>query len=101
MISERSPAGHPTTLSGRLGDITPGAQNSYNVLRLSEVGSRTVLDGFTITGGRAVGAGYTRDRGGALYATNATVRIRNCVFVDNTASDAVAALYANFLQHGI
>ncbi len=29
------------------------------------------------------------------------MNLRNSVFVDNTASEAVAGLYANFLQHGI
>lgn len=37
----------------------------------------------------------------AFAARIPQLNLRNSVFVDNTASDAVAALYPNFLQHGI
>ncbi|WP_341839086.1 bifunctional aspartate kinase/homoserine dehydrogenase I [Chitinophaga caseinilytica] len=37
----------------------------------------------------------------AFAARIPQMNLRNSVFVDNTASEAVAGLYANFLQHGI
>lgn len=37
----------------------------------------------------------------AFAARIPQMNLRNSVFVDNTASDTVAGLYANFLQHGI
>ncbi len=37
----------------------------------------------------------------AFAARIPEINLRNSVFVDNTASEAVAALYPNFLQHGI
>jgi len=44
-----------------------------------------VLDGFTITGGAAIGEGNDA-RGGGIYNDNCSMRILNCTFTENEAS---------------
>ncbi|MBW1765820.1 MAG: hypothetical protein JRJ65_02075 [Deltaproteobacteria bacterium] len=90
----RDPVNNETILSGDL-----GGTNSYHVL----VGSDdTLLDGFTITGGRADGSVFNK-KGGAMI--NYTIgkdtdpfqppigyspKVANCVFKDNYAVDGGA-----------
>jgi hypothetical protein len=85
---ERDPVLHPTILSGDLaGDDAGGrgnAENSHHVVTATGVGTTTVLDGVTITGGHADGAGT--DAGGAgLLSQAADPTVIGCRFAANVA----------------
>ena len=54
---------HKTALSGELNDNS----NSYHVVAANGVSSAAVLDGFTVTNGKADGAADKQDHGGGLY----------------------------------
>ncbi len=83
-----------TTLSGDLKqDDLPNfvntTDNAIHVVRA--VGSTTtntsILDGFTITAGRAFGNNSNKNKGGGLFcSSNAKPIIRNCEFVQNEAN---------------
>lgn len=55
-------------------------QSSRLVVSATDVGSQTVLDGFTVTGGHVSG------NGGGMLNTRSTATIRNCTFSYNYAS---------------
>ena len=64
--------------------------NSYSVVKAAGVSHTAVLDGFTITGGKADGdsAGApdnSASYGGGLFALNSTPTITNCSFIGNDA----------------
>ena len=66
-------------------------QNSYRVLRLSGVGATTVVDGFTISGGAAMGGSYYNVGGGIQIlgqnGQTASPTLRNLVITGNMAGD--------------
>ena len=65
---DRDPAFHLTTLSGELGLASDDTDNSFHVVTASGVDATAILDGFTISGGRAsgsVGGGGMYNRGGS------------------------------------
>lgn len=75
----------PTILSGDIGVEGDPSDNAYTVVRAHLVDSTTVLDGFTITGGRADGD-EVDGSGGGLYITSSDLVLRNLRVVGNTAS---------------
>ena len=76
---------HKTILSGDInGNNAPGG-NSYNVVVGDGTAASAVLNGFTITGGNAEGAGSSQGRGGGIRIENGNARITFCTFLDNTA----------------
>ena len=95
-MASRNPAVHVTTLSG---DIDPvGNNDAYHVFYMRELPSTALLDGFTISGGRADGSNGDQF-GGGIYnysggfstdilfggprSSNPT--INNCIFKNNYA----------------
>ncbi|MFI5377669.1 MAG: right-handed parallel beta-helix repeat-containing protein [Tepidisphaerales bacterium] len=76
---------YPTVLSADIGTISDTSDNSYHVLTASGVGSSTVLDGFTVTGGEADGPGASQSMGGGLFAKGSSPSLTNCAFSGNTA----------------
>ncbi len=84
--SQRNWLTHVTTLSGDIG--TPGDtnDNSYHVLYAPNIGS-AVLDGFTVTGGRANGQESWQYVGGGLFNYQSSPTLRNVVFYGNSAQD--------------
>ncbi|GAB3845524.1 hypothetical protein GCM10028822_04080 [Hymenobacter terrigena] len=113
-LADRTP-GHATVLSGDfLGDdavsgsgatlsLTGNAENAYHVVVAVSVtaASATALDGLTIRGGNATGAGsvtvggfsITVLNGGGLYNVSASPLLTNCVFLNNNASSSGGALF--------
>ena len=86
-LEQRDPAAYPTILTGNIGDPGNHDDNSYHVVYSSGVDSTAVLDGFTITGGRANDNGdqYGKGSGGGMYATGGSPTVRNCIFTANFA----------------
>ncbi|MGA9333555.1 MAG: choice-of-anchor Q domain-containing protein, partial [Rudaea sp.] len=92
----RSPATHPTILSGDIGIPGDNSDNSYHVVYMDgtlaneSITASTVLDGFTISDGNA-NAGNPENSGGGLYCNgqSATHRcsptLSNLVFSGNHA----------------
>jgi hypothetical protein len=82
-LSQRDPALNVAILSGDLaGDDGGGmlAENSYHVVRGGGANATAILDGFTVTGGNANGAGASDDDrgGGFLFVSGEQARITNC-----------------------
>ena len=81
---------YPSVLSGDIGTVGDGSDNSYSVVVAQGTDSTTVLDGFTITGGNAQGSWPD---GGGLYAFGGEPVIRNCIFSGNSASHRGGGMY--------
>ncbi|MEM8899164.1 MAG: choice-of-anchor Q domain-containing protein, partial [Bacteroidota bacterium] len=64
----RNPASNLTVLSGEIGGNS-SSDNTWHVLRATDLTDSTLLDGFTIVGGYADGSGSDR-HGGGLFMTN-------------------------------
>ena len=94
----RRPRQHVVTLSGEIG--APERQdNAYTVVRLTDADATTLLDGVTIAGAYANGAGPVADArragGGVLVAVTraggtTAPTLRDCVLEDNYARDGGA-----------
>jgi hypothetical protein len=68
MRSQRNTAANVTILSGDLGTVGDATDNSYHVVTSDGTVTATgILDGFTITAGRADGPGDPTDRGAGAY----------------------------------
>ncbi|MCB9851111.1 MAG: right-handed parallel beta-helix repeat-containing protein [Phycisphaerales bacterium] len=87
----RDPSLNVTVLSGDLEgndgpDFTNYDDNSFIVVRTSQAGPATLIDGFTITGGNANGPLNHYDRGGGMYNWLGGPTVRQCVFRGNAAT---------------
>ena len=79
-------------LSGDIGAEGYDSDNSFHVVRCVEVASKTVLDGFTISGGNAVGP-EPDNHGGGMYTTaDINLEVTHCTFSGNSA-DPVGGMY--------
>jgi len=86
--TQRDPVAHPTILSGDVGAVPDATDNSYHVVTSgSTVTATGVLDGFTVSGGRANGAGANQDRGGGMWINGGSVTVAHIVFLSNTAAE--------------
>lgn len=92
-IAERNIAGNPTVLNGDIGQAGEISDNSYNVIRGSNITSTIELDGFRIMNGNCNGSSQTG--GGLRYLTSLSghLFIKNCYFYSNRASSYGGALY--------
>jgi hypothetical protein len=79
---QRNWEANATILSGDIGTAGDASDNSYHVVTGAYL---TVLDGFTITGGFAIGSG-SFDTGGGMYNENCSPTVTNCTFTGNRAS---------------
>lgn len=60
---------------------------SFHVVQcVTGEGPETVLDGFTITGGHAVGRDDPDFKGGGMYNSGSSPTVRDCIFTGNFAS---------------
>lgn len=104
-LSERNLSVNETILSGDVGTPGENIDNSYHVVRMEDYDDgttpeNTVLDGFTMSGGRADGGGTQEGDhekiGGGLYLRDGGApAIRNCTFRNNLAHTGGAAAYVN------
>jgi hypothetical protein len=99
LLAERDHVANPTILSGDLaGNDGSGifTDNSHHVVNGASASATAILDGFTLQGGNANGAGGNLDKGGGLLmmaASNAT--IRNCIVRNNRCTFGGGAGYVN------
>ena len=87
--NERNIALYETVLSGDLGDddeadFENNQENSHHVVTAAGSNPNAVLDGFTVTGGNADGAGL-HEMGGGMRSTGSSPTVRNCTFAGNWA----------------
>lgn len=105
-LAQRNPSLNVTTLSGDLsGNDTPNFGNrtdnsNHVVVSLWPADERTILDGFTIRGGRGgqtPGTGYLikAPTGGGVFCYDSSFILSNCVITDNECS----ASYGRYEDH--
>ena len=82
---ERDIALYETILTGDIGIAGESGDNSYHVVTGSLTEASAVLDGVTITAGRADGE-ETWSRGGGMYNETGSPTVINCLFSGNAAA---------------
>ena len=88
MRSQRNPTTSVTILSGDIGATPFPLDNSYHVVTADgTVTASGILDGFTITGGRADSGVDPTDRGGGVYTILGSPSFVRCIFLNNHASN--------------
>ena len=91
---ERRVGLYVTTLSGNIGDLDNPFDNSYHVLTGSGTDETAVLDGFTITAGRANDEmEQEHNRGAGMYNDSGSPTVANCTFAFNSASAYGGGMY--------
>ncbi|MBN2446504.1 MAG: hypothetical protein JXO22_07260 [Phycisphaerae bacterium] len=81
-----------SVLSGEIGDPGVTTDNSYHVVSGTGKDSTAIIDGFTITAGRADGT-TPHDDGGGFLNTGGSPTLANCRFEDNYAVDDGAGMW--------
>ena len=84
---ERSVDTTLTVLSGDIGIVGSDSDNSYHVVYADGV-TGAVLDGFTVTLGRAVSSYPGESQGAGICTSNSVLTVANCVFTDNRTAGA-------------
>jgi hypothetical protein len=94
--AQRNPAVNVTILSGDIGIPGNATDNSYHVVTASLKDSSALLDGFTITGGRATGS-EPDDRGaGILVAGGGAPTFANCIITGNVTARMGGGVYSSY-----
>lgn len=75
---------HVRSTGGPANTEIHGNGNAHVVQCISDEGAGTILEGFTIKGGRALGV-YPDNTGAGLLIANSSPTIRNCIFTENAA----------------
>ncbi len=91
-LDQRDAAINPTVLSGDIGVPGNYMDNCTHVVKADTVGSSALLDGFTITGGYAIGS-YPNGNGGGIFVTNAGPTLQNLIIRGNRAEAVGGGLY--------
>jgi type VI protein secretion system component Hcp len=83
--SQRNITANVTTLSGDIGTPGNADDNSYHVVTGSGVTNTAVLDGFSVTGGKASGSnwGDSTTNGGGMYNDSGSPTVANITFSGN------------------
>jgi uncharacterized repeat protein (TIGR02543 family) len=87
---DKNPATNGTTLSGDIGTANVLADNSYQVVRGSNLSASAVLDGFTITRGNSNGSS---GHGGGIYLASSSPTLANLLITNNTAISNGGGMY--------
>ncbi len=91
--AERNVHAHVTTLSGDIGMPGDASDNSYHVATGSLTDTTAVLDGFTVTGGKADGGDWEQMVGGGLYNFRGSPTLANIEFRANAVQGAGGGIY--------
>ncbi len=91
--SERNITANVTILSGDIGAPGNASDNAYHVVTGNGVTNTAVLDGFTVTGGKADGLSYPDYVGGGMYNEGGSPALVNVTFSANSASDSGGAVF--------
>jgi hypothetical protein len=75
---------HVRSTRGAAQTTIHGNGNAHVVQCVDAEGEGTILEGFTITGGRSLGA-WPDNTGGGILTANSSPTIRSCIFTGNTA----------------
>jgi predicted outer membrane repeat protein len=78
----RNPLLYPTTLSGDIGQIGDSSDNSMHIVSGNDLGTSTLIDGFTFTGASATGLELV-GLSSALSVRNSKLTITHCLFTAN------------------
>ncbi len=100
-LDQRDPAVNIAVLSGDINNddapfpaLTGWSENAFHVVFASNRNSSAVLDGFTITHGYANGPSLPdQNRGGGIFCSSGSPKLRNLVFTHNRAENAGGAIY--------
>ena len=100
LLTQRNVTTNLTTLSGDL-DSSSGTADAYHVLITANRTTACIVDGFTITGGRANGSGSVsysgnsldRSRAGGVYNNNSSPTINNCRISSNRSGSIAGGMY--------
>lgn len=92
-----------TILSGDIGTAADTADNCYHVLVSVSDDSTTQLDGFTVTGGNAFGAGVlftetyplSQSAGAGLANMYTALQVSNCIFEHNHTASLGGGMFNN------
>ena len=93
-MSDRQWRSNTTTLSGEIQQDNNAGNNAYHVvISLNNLSTNTRLDGFTVTGGYALGTGYLpykdigfeRQYAGGIWMVNSSLRCENLIVKANRA----------------
>jgi hypothetical protein len=88
MASQRNPAANVTILSGDIGTVVVATDNSYHVVTSDGTVTATgILDGFTVTAGRADGGSDPIDRGAGAYVNGGSPAFVRCTFSNGYAGN--------------
>jgi predicted outer membrane repeat protein len=77
------------------GDVVIDAGFSGRILLCEGITQATYIENITFTQGRAEGPSSYDQSGGAIYASNSSLRISNCVFSKNEAGSHGGAIRSN------
>ncbi len=84
--AQRNPTTNETVLSGEIGTMSDGSEDSIHVVFADAVGITTVLDGFTVIGGSAETGTGEYSQGGGIFIQDASPKITGLSFNDKTAN---------------
>lgn len=92
-LSHRDWVANQTILSGDIGTLNDDEDNCYHVILNNNNGltNSAVLDGFTVTQGKA--NGDTNEYGAGMYNHTSSPTITNCYFVLNSAMNDGGGMY--------
>jgi hypothetical protein len=89
----RDISANPTILSGDIGATSVDTDNSYHVVSGGDVNATTVIEGFSITAGRALKDISTWNQGGGMHIAAGSPKIRQCTFIENAAYSSGGGLF--------
>ena len=92
VFADRDWAAHETILSGDIGMPGDDSDNSIHIFSNSNLDGTAILDGFTLSGGRANGPSIPTQEGGAMVNQQSSPTINNCTFINNFGARNGAAV---------
>ncbi len=96
--TQRNFAANVTILSGDIGMAGDTSDNAYHVVTGSGTDSSAILDGFTVTAGKANTASGAYSLGGGMHNYYGSPTVTNVTFSGNSARNAGAGMY-NYYSH--